>query len=68
MPVTPETGQSELLLADEVARRLRVTPRLLRKLCETGEMTYVQLSPRTRRFRPADVEAFLQASMRSTSS
>jgi excisionase family DNA binding protein len=46
---------------DEVAARLHVSVRSVERLVADGRLRVVQLSPRERRVRPADLEAFIDS-------
>jgi excisionase family DNA binding protein len=64
MPVTNDVGQPDLdrlLTMTEVAARLNVSRQTVRQLMDTGQLTFVQLTDTIKRFRPGDVEAFLNA-------
>jgi hypothetical protein len=41
---------------DEVAARLRVSPRHVRRICARWKLVPMDLGHRTKRFRPVDVE------------
>jgi len=47
-----------LLRADQVARRLGVTPHHIRRLWRDRKLPGVKLSPRNLRFRVADVQEY----------
>ena len=64
MPVTKEVGQPDLdrlLTMTEVASRLKVSRQTVRHLMDNEQLPYVQLTSSIKRFRPVDVEAFLNA-------
>ncbi len=54
----------ELLRPVEVARKLRVDARTLANYRRDGRIRYYQLSPRTFRYHPGDVDAFIKSSSR----
>lgn len=59
MAATPEVGQTVLLQTSDVARILNIHRRTVLRLAKSGELTYVQVSKYIRRFRPEDIEDFL---------
>jgi excisionase family DNA binding protein len=48
-----------LLTAADVAERLQISREQVYRLVDRGELRSVPLGKQTRRFRPADVEAFI---------
>ncbi|GEM_PF-5582807 len=50
---------NKLLTSKEAAELLGITPRDLRALCRDGELRFVMVTPRKRRFREVDLEDFV---------
>jgi excisionase family DNA binding protein len=61
------SSREELLTEDEVAQWLRVTPRMVRRLRAERRLKYLKVG-RYVRFRPADVEEYLQFNEREAPS
>ena len=59
MPLETEV-LSQLLTVAEVAEILRVQPRRVGKLLDSGELPYVHISARVRRVRRQDLAALLE--------
>ena len=53
---------SRLLTPDDVAERLQVTPRMIRRMMAEGDIRFVQLR-KGRRIRETDLEAYIDASV-----
>lgn len=48
-----------LLTKDEVAQILGIPPKAVQALCRTGQLSYVQVTPRVRKFASEHVQAFI---------
>lgn len=58
MPATEDA--EKMLTLDEVAERLQMEPRAVRKLCHQGDLEYVRMGPRTMRFKPEWIDALIR--------
>lgn len=52
----PEQTEDALLTPEEVATRLRISKRTLRRMVTKGDLRAVQVTPRITRFRTSDIE------------
>lgn len=63
--VAPDTDNEqdslELLTVVEVAEKLKVKPWAVYKLCDSGALPCVYLGPKSRRVKPADLRAYIEA-------
>lgn len=50
---------TQLLTAEQVAERLQITPKAVRRLVLAGELRAYRITPRRLRFDPAEVDAWL---------
>src|SRR5260370_32514542 len=50
-----------LLTTEEAADHLAISPQTLRGLCRSRAITFVQPTPHEYRFRPSDLEEYIQA-------
>ncbi|MFZ5865807.1 MAG: helix-turn-helix domain-containing protein [Thermodesulfobacteriota bacterium] len=50
----------ELLTVSDVAQQLKIKEKRVHELCRTGQLGYVTVTPRQRRFRPEHVQAFVE--------
>jgi excisionase family DNA binding protein len=57
--VAIETGP-DLLTVAEVGRRLTVSPRTVERLIEAGTLRIVRVSPKARRIKRTELEAYLE--------
>ncbi len=55
---------SDLLTADEVAARLNISERTLRKLRQTGKIAYIALTDRLFRYTTEDCDEYVASSRR----
>lgn len=53
---------SPLLTPDDVAERLQITPRMVRRMMADGNIRFVQLR-RGRRIRESDLDQYIEASL-----
>lgn len=50
----------KMLTIDEVAERLQLERRAVRKLCACGDLEYVKLNPKTFRFKPEWIDDLIK--------